>query len=194
MPDYLLQADRHLFYFINHDLANPFFDWIMPWLRNPKFWIPLYLFIIAFCVWKYKKTGLVIIVLMALAAGFADFTSASIIKPLVKRVRPCRDEVVSKTDMERVGCGTGYSFPSTHATDHFAMAFFLILLFHKKWRWIWLWAILWAGIISFAQVYVGVHFPVDVTCGAIYGIAVGCLFAWIFRKLQPGFITGLQKT
>ncbi|MDB5008884.1 MAG: superfamily protein [Mucilaginibacter sp.] len=185
MPDYLLQLDRHLFYFINHDLANPFFDWIMPWLRNPKFWIPLYLFIIIFCIWKYKKQGIIIIVLMALSAGFADFTSASIIKPLVKRARPCRDVLVSKTDIERVDCGTGYSFPSTHATDHFAMALFMILLFYKKWPWIWLWGILWAGTISFAQVYVGVHFPIDVFCGAIYGSLVGWLFAFLFRKLQP---------
>ncbi|MGZ3871769.1 MAG: phosphatase PAP2 family protein, partial [Mucilaginibacter sp.] len=137
MPDYLLQLDRHLFYFINHDLANPFFDAVMPWLRNPKFWIPLYLFIIGFCIYKFKKQGLFIVLLLALSAGFADFTSASLIKPLVKRARPCRDEIVSRTDIARVGCGTGYSFPSTHATDHCAMALFLIMLFYKRWHWIW---------------------------------------------------------
>jgi len=188
MPDYLLQFDRHLFFLINHDLANPFFDWIMPYLRDAKFWIPLYLFIIGFCMWKFKKTGAIIIILLALSAGFADFTSASIVKPLVKRVRPCNDPTVSQTDIVRINCGTGYSFPSTHATDHFAMAFFLILVFYKKWRWIWFWAILWAGAISFAQIYVGVHFPIDVFCGAVYGVFVGWLFAMVFRKLQPGFI------
>ncbi|CAN5504325.1 phosphatase PAP2 family protein [soil metagenome] len=187
MPDFLLQLDRHLFYFINHDLANPFFDWIMPFLRNAKFWIPLYILIIGFCLWRYKRTGILIIVLLALSAGFADFTSASLIKPMVHRLRPCRDAVVSQTDMARVPCGTGYSFPSTHATDHFAMAVFLIALFYKKWRWIWLWAILWAGAICFAQVYVGVHFPIDVTLGALYGALVGYLFALIFRKIQPEF-------
>lgn len=185
MPDQLLQLDRHLFYFINHDLANPFFDLVMPYLRNAKFWIPLYVFIVGFCIWKFKKQGIVIIVLLALSFGFADSTSERIIKPLVKRARPCRDLVVSRTDIQRIPCGTGYSFPSIHATDHFAMAFFMIMLFYKKWPWIWLWGILWAGTISFAQVYVGVHFPVDVFCGAIYGILVGCLFAWLFSKLQP---------
>lgn len=187
MPDFLIQFDRHLFYFINHDLANPFFDLVMPWFRNPKFWIPLYLFIIGFCIYKYKKQGIIIIILLALAAGFADFTSASIVKQLVKRDRPCRDVVVSKTDIVRINCGTGYSFPSIHATDHFAMAFFLITLFHKKWRWIWLWAILWAGTICFAQVYVGVHFPIDVICGALYGVLVGWLFSLLFKKMQPAF-------
>jgi undecaprenyl-diphosphatase len=186
MPDYFLQLDRHLFYFINHDLANPFFDWIMPWLRNAKSWIPLYLFIIAFCIWKFKKQGVLIIILLALSAGFADKTSAGLVKPIVHRLRPCRDPIVSKTDIARIDCGTGYSFPSTHATDHFAMAFFLILLFYKKWRWIWLWGIL--CMISFAQVYVGVHYPIDVFCGAIYGIFVGWLFAMLYKKLLAVFI------
>jgi membrane-associated phospholipid phosphatase len=187
MPETLLQLDRQLFHFINHDLGNVFFDWLMPYLRTPKFWIPLYISIIAFCVWKYKKTGAVIIALLALTAGFADFTSASLIKPAVARIRPCRDIVTIQTDIARVGCGTGFSFPSTHATDHFAMAAFLTLVFYKKWPWIAFWAPLWAGAISFAQVYVGVHYPFDVLGGALYGILVGCLFAFIFKKLQPQF-------
>jgi len=187
MFDHLLQLDRHLFYWINHDLANPFFDSIMPWLRSPKNWIPLYIFIIGFCLWKFKKQGITIIIFIALSAGFADFTSASIIKPLVKRDRPCRDVISATTDIDRIPCGTGYSFPSTHATDHFAMAFFMILIYYKRWHWIWFWGILWAGLISFAQVYVGVHYPIDVTCGAIYGILVGWFMYWIFRKLQLKF-------
>jgi undecaprenyl-diphosphatase len=68
------------------------------------------------------------------------------------------------------------------------MAFFMIFLFYKRWRWILLWATLWAGIISFAQVYVGVHYPIDVICGTIYGIFAGWIFAMLFKKLQPGFV------
>ena len=187
MLEHLIELDRQLFYFINHDLANPFFDLVMPYFRNPRFWIPLYLFVIGFCWYKYKKQGIIIVVFIALSAGFADFTSAHIVKTAVKRLRPCNDPIVSLTDITRVSCGTGYSFPSTHATDHFAMAFFVIMLFYKKWPWIWLWGIGWAGLISFAQVYVGVHYPIDVTCGALYGILVGWIFSVIFRKLQPGF-------
>jgi membrane-associated phospholipid phosphatase len=107
------------------------------------------------------------------------------VKKWVKRERPCQDPVVSKTDILRVPCGTGYSFPSTHATDHFAMAIFMILIFYKKWRWIWFWGILWAGIISFSQIYVGVHFPIDVFCGTLYGILVGWLFSLLFKKIAP---------
>jgi membrane-associated phospholipid phosphatase len=187
MFDQLIQFDRHLFYIINHDWANPFFNSIMPWVCTPGNWIPLYILIIAFCLWKFKKQGIVIIVFIALSAGFADSTCNLIIKPLVHRVRPCRDPITAKTTIELTGCGMGYSFPSIHAADHFAVAIIMVLLFYRKWRWIWFWGILWAGLISFSRIYVGVHFPIDVFCGAIYGALVGWLFAWLFKKLQPRF-------
>lgn len=188
MIDHLVQFDKHLFYLINHDLGNAFFDWLMPWLRNAKTWIPLYIIIIVLCVWKYKWQGLLIIALMAASAGVADFTSAHIVKIQVRRLRPCNDPEVSKTAILRINaCGTGFSFPSTHATDHFAMAIFLCFVFCKKWRWIWFWGILWAGLISFAQVYVGVHYPIDVFVGALYGVLVGWSISLLFKKLQPGF-------
>jgi undecaprenyl-diphosphatase len=187
MIEHLIQLDRHLFYFINHDLSNPFFDWLMPFLRNPRFWIPLYAFIIVFCLWRYKKQGAILIVLLALSAGVADFTTGEIVKFQVKRLRPCRDPIVSKTDIARVPCGTGYSFPSTHASDHFAMAAFMGFVFYKRWRWIWLWAVLWAGSICFAQIYVGVHFPIDILVGTAYGFLVGWLLSLLFKKLQPDF-------
>jgi membrane-associated phospholipid phosphatase len=185
MHDQLLQLDRHLFYFINHDMSNPFFDRVMPWITTPKNWIPLYIFIIGFCVWKFKKQGIIIAMMIAISAGCADFTCNSIAKPLVHRLRPCHDPIVSKTDIERVTCGSGYSFPSIHAADHFAMAFFMIMLFYKRWPWIWLWGILWAGSVSFSRIYVGVHFPIDVICGALYGCLIGYLLSLLFWKIQP---------
>ena len=187
MLEPLIQFDRHIFFYINHDLTNPFFDWLMPILRNPRTWIPLYIFILAFCLLKFKKTGALIVILFALSAGFADFTSVHLMKNTIQRVRPCRDPIDSETATIRVPCGTGYSFPSTHATDHFGMAAFISFVFFRRWKWIWLWAVLWAGSISFAQVYVGVHFPIDVTVGALYGIFVGWLFYLVFKKFQPDF-------
>lgn len=191
MPDFLLQTDRHLFHLINHDFTNSFFDWIMPWLRNPKSLTLLYLIILGVLFWKFRIKAILIIVFIALTWGFADFTSASIIKPIVKRLRPCNDPVVSLTEIRRIDCGTGYSFPSTHATNCFAIAFFMIFLFRKKWRWVWLWGILWAGSISFAQVYVGVHYPIDVFCGALYGILVGWLLYWFYKKSLSSLIISL---
>ena len=193
MPDQLLQLDRHLFYLINHDLSNPFFDWVMPLMRNPKVWIPLYVLIVGFCIWQYKKQGAILILMLVLSVGFADFTSARIVKPMVHRVRPCRDPATTGTVISRVDCGSGLSFPSTHATDHFAIAVFLSCMFYKRWKWVIPVAISWAALICFAQVYVGVHFPLDVIAGAIYGALVGWLFARLFRRLQPKFEIQIAK-
>ncbi len=187
MLEHLLQFDQHLFYFINHCLSNPFFDWLMPILREPRTWIPLYLFIICFCIYKYKKAGVYIIVFVLLTFAVADSGSAGIGKNMVKRIRPCNDPALLQTIIARIPCGSGYSFPSAHASNHFAIAIFLCLVFFKKWRWVWLWGILWAASICFAQVYVGVHYPIDVTVGALYGTLVGTLFAFLFKKLQPDF-------
>lgn len=183
----LLQLDHRLFHWINHDLTNPFFDWVMPWLRFPKFWIPVYIFILVFTLWRYRQQGAVIIILLLLTVGTADFTSATLIKKTVKRVRPCNDPAYKQEVISRVGCGTGYSFPSTHATDHFSMALFLAMVFYRKWRWVWLWVLLWAFLVSFAQVYVGLHYPIDVTFGALYGALIGFLIALLHKRLQPSF-------
>jgi membrane-associated phospholipid phosphatase len=190
MPDYLLQLDRQIFYFINHNLGNAFFDVLMPVLRNRLVWIPLYVFIFGFCLWRYKKQGLIIVVLLALTFGVADFGSATIIKSTYKRVRPCNDPAMAATIINRVPCGTGYSFPSTHASDHFAIAVFLSIAFYKQYKWVLPTLLIWAAAISFAQVYVGVHYPIDVTTGAFYGTLVGLLFGWILWKIDPDFIRG----
>ncbi|MFI5163144.1 MAG: phosphatase PAP2 family protein [Sphingobacteriales bacterium] len=187
MIDHLVQFDRHLFYFINHDMANAFFDWLMPILREPHTWIPLYIFIIVFSLYRFKKTGLYIIAALLLTFAIADSGSAGLGKGLFKRLRPCNDPSMASTITVRIPCGTGYSFPSAHASNHFAIAACLCFIFGRRWRWIWFWAILWAALVCFAQVYVGVHYPIDVLAGAIFGFLVGWLVSLLFKKLQPNF-------
>jgi undecaprenyl-diphosphatase len=61
----------------------------------------------------------------------------------------------------------------------------MIMLFYKRWKWILFWGVLWAGSICFAQVYVGVHYPIDVICGALYGTLIGWVFSKLFQRLAP---------
>ncbi len=91
----------------------------------------------------------------------------------MQRLRPCKVLEPSKDMHLLVPCGNGFSFPSSHATNHFAIATFLLLILGKIFRWIKIPLILWAGSISFAQVYVGVHYPLDVATGALLGVLVG---------------------
>lgn len=187
MIESIQQFDVELFLKIHRGLSNSFFDWLMPLLRNRFFWSPLYLFIVVFCIKQYKRQGYYIIAMVLFTFALGDLIASRLIKPYVSRVRPCNDLNLSNEIIHRVGCGSGLSFPSAHATNHFAIAIFLICVFYSRWKPILPIGLFWAFIISFAQVYVGVHYPVDVTTGAILGITIGLLTATIFKKLQPDF-------
>ncbi|WP_374163306.1 phosphatase PAP2 family protein [Arcticibacter sp. MXS-1] len=192
MLEQLLQFDHRLFLGINQGLANPFFDWLMPLLRNKYFWSPLYLFLIVFLVRNYKKNGVICIFFLLLTFAIADFFSASMLKPLFERLRPCNEPGFQNDIRLLVSCGSGFSFPSSHASNHFAIAMFLSTVFSKRWKPLLPLALLWAFAISFAQVYVGVHFPIDVTVGAILGCTVGYVTGTIFSTtyMEQAWDTG----
>ncbi|MCC6283519.1 MAG: phosphatase PAP2 family protein [Saprospiraceae bacterium] len=175
----LLSWDATLFHFINTGLSNPVFDALLPFCREKWFWAPVYLFLALFFLTNFGTKGWIFIAAMAVAVGMADFTSSSIIKKNVRRIRPCNNpEMVVQT---RVPCGSGYSFTSSHAANHFAVAVFIIGLLGDQRRWISPLALLWAGLIAFSQVYVGVHYPLDVICGALLGAAIGW---WAMKTLS----------
>ena len=173
MLEQLIQFDQNLFFTINHGLSNSFFDWLMPALRNRFFWTPLYLFIIIFSIRTYGKQGWIMILFLGLTFGCTDFISSSLIKPTVQRLRPCNDPEIKSDVKNLIDCGSGYSFPSSHASNHFGLAVFLIVMFFSKWKLILPIGLLWAASISFAQVYVGVHYPVDILAGAMLGGMIG---------------------
>lgn len=185
MLEELLKIDQQLFHAINTGLSNTFFDWLMPILRDRYTWIPLYIFIIAFAIKTYKLKGLYLVLFLGAAVGLADFGSATILKPAFNRIRPCNDVEIQQTMVIRVPCGSGKSFPSTHASDHFAIAIFMLVIFYKKWKPIIPIAIIWAAFICFAQVYVGVHYPIDVTVGMLFGSMIGFIVAKLFIKKFP---------
>ena len=185
MIEQLIELDQQLFLAVNQGLANQFFDFLMPLLRNPYTWAPLYLFFIIFAIRNYKKKGIVMILLLLVTFGLGDAISASVIKPQIMRVRPCNDVPFKEQVTTRVRCGSGYSMPSSHATNHFAIGVFILMLFKRKWKPIvWL-SLLWAASISFAQIYVGVHYPGDILVGALLGTAIGLFTSWLFFFFQP---------
>jgi len=187
MIESIQQFDVELFLKIHRGLSNGFFDWLMPLMRNRFFWSPLYLFIIVFSIKQYKKKGYYLIGGVLLSFALGDLIASRIVKPLVSRVRPCNDMSLANDIIHRVPCGSGLSFPSAHATNHFAIAVFLICILYQKWKPILPVGLIWAAIICFAQVYVGVHYPVDVTTGALLGTTIGLACAKLFKTLQPDF-------
>jgi undecaprenyl-diphosphatase len=179
----LLGFDKYLFRLVNYEWHNDFFDWLMPWLRNSNVWMPLYLFLLLLVTINYRKTGFWWVLLAAGTAMLTDFVSSSLIKHNVIRLRPCNEPTIA--DWVRVLVGyrpQSSSFTSSHATTHFGLATYMYLTLRERFKG---WPVLffvWAFGISFAQVYVGVHYPLDITCGAIIGICVGYLSGKAFNR------------
>lgn len=178
---FLLEADAAVFRWINSGASNAIFDAILPYCREKWFWAPFYLFLLAFLGLNFKQKSLAIIVGILLAAGLADYTSSTLIKKNLRRLRPCNEVALAASIHVRVSCGSGYSFTSSHAANHFAVAVFLIGVLGPAARWIRPALLSWASLIAFSQVYVGVHYPGDVLCGALLGAAIGW---WVLLTLR----------
>lgn len=177
----ILNVDHDLFYLINSRLSNDVFDAIIPWLRDKYFWLPVYLFILSFCVYNFGRRSYGLIIFLIVCVGSADFVSSQIIKKQIARERPCQSDL-SVPVRTLVRCGSGYSFTSSHAANHFALSFFMIGTLGLYFKRIKGWLIAWASIVSLSQVYVGVHFPLDIIVGALLGILISKLFVWLYTK------------
>lgn len=179
----LLQLDHTLFEAINNGLQNSFLDTVLPLWRNKYIWIPAYLFLITFLVVNFQKRGLLIIAVAVLTIAIADMTSSEILKKSIQRLRPCKTAHLADQVHLLVPCGSGYSFPSSHATNHFALAFFLIGVAGTRFSKIKLPLLLWAASIAISQVYVGVHFPLDVLGGTLLGSLIGFTMSRLYYIL-----------
>lgn len=179
----IVQLDQSLFIKINHGTANPLFDSVMPFLRNSIIWAPLYLFVLVFMLINFRLKGLWWAILFLSTVALADMTGTYAFKHAFERLRPCNDPNFS--DQVRLlinKCAGGYSFISNHAANHFGMATFFLLTTRRLLTW-WSWvAVFWAASICYAQVYVGVHYPLDVFAGALLGIAFGITTGTFFNK------------
>jgi undecaprenyl-diphosphatase len=83
-------------------------------------------------------------------------------------------------------CGGLYGFVSSHAANTFALSFFLIQILGKKIKYLTIGMIVWASVVSYTRIYLGVHYPLDVLCGAVVGALVGFgigkLFNWYYNR------------
>jgi undecaprenyl-diphosphatase len=166
----LERFDQQLFLFIN-SANSPFFDQVMHTISGKLIWFPLYLAILIFLGVKYKRKFLIILIFIIVAATLADQSSV-IVKNIFHRLRPCHEpSLLAIVHLVNGECGGIYGFVSSHATNSFDVAL-LSLSFVKK-RWYSISIILWAGIISYSRVYLGVHYPADVIFGALLGSFIG---------------------
>ena len=172
----IIQFDHRLFHLINAEWRHALLDTILPMIRSKYVWYPVYVGIIVWALTHYKnKLGYLYVLSLLSCVAVTDLLSSSVLKPMVQRIRPCNELFTGYDVMLHVSCGYGYSFPSSHAANHFALSILCLLLFKAN-KSVSTILILWATAICYAQIYVGVHYPLDVLGGAILGLLTARLW------------------
>ncbi len=184
MLEAVLEHDKALFLWLNQ-LGSP--TWDAFWLLITNKWsaIPLYLFL-AFLA--YKNLGLKRILWLLVAIVLLILTTdqlANFFKFGVQRLRPCYDPQVSPLlRLVKSSCGGKFGYFSAHAGNSFALAYFFTYLFGKQYRYLGIFLIVWAIMVAYSRIYIGVHYPLDV----LSGMAFGGVLSWIFVRLYLKFV------
>lgn len=177
------RADRWLFIRVNSDLANPFFDSLFPFFRYGLNWAPLYLFLAVFALLNFGSRGLWWILFFVSTVALTDLTGNYLFKHTFQRIRPCGDpDFFMHVRLLVKHCSTGYSFISNHAANHFGLATFFFFTTRRllgSWAWV---AYVWAFLVAYSQVYVGIHYPFDVLGGAVVGFVFGAAMSSVYNK------------
>lgn len=179
MIETLIQKDHELFLYLN-GLGTPSWDFFWQYISSKFSAIPIYLCLLALCFEKYglKKT-LVLLITVALLITVSDQLS-NFFKYGLGRLRPCHNpEFMDVMRLVKSRCGGKFSYFSAHASNAFAVAVFFGRVLKAHVKGIGLVLVLWAALVAYSRVYIGVHFPLDILTGA----CLGSLFAWLFSKL-----------
>lgn len=169
---------------------SPVTDPIWEFFSNIPVWIPMYVLIIAFIIWRLGwKKGLIVTAGALLTFGFCDQFS-NIIKDAVERLRPLNDEYMLINGLHVLENGGKYGFFSAHSANAFGLATSTLLGLRLdkrlKYRGYAAWMYSWAFLVAVSRVFVGKHYLGDIIVGAIVGAAAGFAFAslagWIIRR------------
>ncbi|MCF7885041.1 MAG: phosphatase PAP2 family protein [Candidatus Marinimicrobia bacterium] len=180
MLDFLIQLDTKLLLFLN-GLHTPLFDKIMWVISAKETWYPFYLILIALLIFIYRKKSIWIVLGLAILITLSDQISTEVLKKGFERFRPSHNDAI-KNMLHIINNYRGgkYGFVSSHAANTFAGATFITNLVDiKNLRWI---MYVWAGVVSYSRIYLGVHYPGDIIGGAILGILLGLMIVYLLKK------------
>lgn len=182
MLEQLKELDNSVFLALNGS-DSLYWDGVMWLVTKTQTWIPL-LLVLLYVVMKNSDARRLLMVMTALVVTvlLADRLSSGFIKPMVMRWRPTYDITFLHTIDTVFGYkGGNYGFVSSHAANTFSLFVFLSLLFRSRLMSVCLFV--WACVSSYSRIYLGVHFPGDILCGAVLGMLVGLVVNLIYNSI-----------
>ena len=192
MFEEILKLDSKLFLFLNN-LGTSKFDAFWLSLSKIEANILMYLFLILlfFHIKKLSPKFLYIFYLLFIIALMITITDqgANFFKDSFQRLRPCYNESISDSlRLVKENCGGKYGFFSAHASNSFSLAIFFGLLFKNRIRYMIIITTVYASLISYSRIYLGVHFPIDIIVGSSFGIFVGfIIYSFVYLKFLKFF-------
>jgi len=183
MLDQLLEWDIALFLFLN-GLGTSFFDpfWMLMTHKATNFAVYLVLLF-----WFYHFKGMKQTLFLLLGVGALILVTdqiTNVFKNSFERLRPCHNlEVQHVMRLVKSGCGGLYSYFSGHASNSFVLATYFSILFSARFPKLKFVLFLIAACIAYSRVYVGVHFPLDIVSGAVFGTLWALCFYWISTRI-----------
>ena len=184
MFDWLVHIDHELFTFLNSFHTN-WMDSIQYWVSDKYIWIPFYMLLLSGIIYHYKRKS-VIVIFMTVGLITVSDQSSQFFKYGVGRYRPCRSESSHKPrpHIVKEHCGGKYSFYSAHASNSFAIALFIGYLLTPLVRQAKNYLLVWAAIVAYSRIYLGVHYPSDIIVGSLSGLLYGWLFCKAYNYLE----------
>ena len=197
MIEEILKLDSQLFLFLNN-LGSSTFDTFWIFLSYKESNIFFYLSLLIFYFYKESKTiklseVFYSLLFIAIMITITDQT-ANLFKDSFQRLRPCYNEtLIDSVRLVKESCGGKYGFFSAHASNSFSLAVFFGLLYKNKFRYVICISLLYASLISYSRIYLGVHFPLDILFGGIFGITIGLVIFRIYEN-KLNFFKFLNKS
>ncbi|MGM0444214.1 MAG: phosphatase PAP2 family protein [Fibrobacterota bacterium] len=195
-----VDLDHALFRFLNRDLANPLFDFLMPIISNSDILIITLLSLLGLYAirHKFRKKALITVGTALLLFAATDLLTYRVLKPLFGRKRPANAAYFNEQGEHRFfpECNFfhknkgGYSFPSNHAVNIAGQGVFWACVTGGASAVI---ILISAAAVAYSRVYLGVHYPFDVLTGFLLGAVMGWSAWLIVQKKKAPPNTGPEE-